>query len=57
MNKPQTIKNLCKEIRDYHLDKIEELCNDGRVEDARALYEEVREWLLKKENHKIITVE
>ena len=45
MNKLQTIKNLCKEIRDYHLDKIEELCNDGRVEDARALYEEVKEWL------------
>ena len=56
MNKPQTIKHLCKEIREYHLDRIGELCHDGRVEDASSLYDEVKEWLLKKENHKIITV-
>lgn len=56
MNKPQTIKNLCKEIRDYHLDRIEKLCHDGRVDDASALYDEVKEWVSKKENHKIITV-
>ena len=56
MNNPQTIKNLCKEIKSYHLDRIEKLCQDGRVEDARALYDEVNEWFFKKENHKIITV-
>jgi hypothetical protein len=56
MNKSQTIKNLCKEIKSYHLDRIEELCQDGRVEDASALYDEVKDWFFKKENHKIITV-
>jgi hypothetical protein len=56
MNKSQTIKNLCKEIKSYHLDRIEELCQDGRVEDAGALYDEIKEWVFKKENHRIITV-
>ena len=57
MNNPQTIKNLCKEIKSYHLDRIEELCHNGQVEDASALYDEIKEWFVKKENHKIITVE
>ena len=57
MNKSQTIKNLCKEIKSYHLDRIEELCHNGQVEDASALYNEIKEWFVKKENHKIITVE
>ncbi len=56
MNKPQTIRNLCKEVKVYHLDRIKELCHNGQVEEALALYDEVREWFLKKENHKIITV-
>ena len=57
MNNPQTIKNLCKQIKSYHLDRIEELCHNGQVEDASALYDEIKEWFVKKENHKIITVE
>lgn len=57
MNNPQTIKNLCKQIKSYHLDRIEELCHNGQVEDASALYDEIKEWFIKKENHKIITVE
>ena len=57
MNNPQTIKNLCKDIKSYHLDRIEELCHNGQVEDASALYDEIKEWFIKKENHKIITVE
>ena len=56
MNNPQTIKNLCKEIKSYYLDRIDKLCQDGQVEDAGALYDEMKEWFIKKENHKIITV-
>ena len=56
MNKSQTIKNLCKEIKSYHLDRIEKLCQDGQVENASALYDEVKDWFFKQKNHKIITV-
>jgi pentatricopeptide repeat protein len=56
MNKSQTIKNLCKEIKFYHLDRIKKLCEDGQVEDAFALYNEVKDWFFIKQNHKIITI-
>ena len=56
MNKSQTIKNLCKEIKSYHLDRIEKLCQDGQVENASALYSEIKEWVSEKEPHRIITV-
>ncbi len=43
-----SMKNLdleCTEITDATIDRIHSLCEDGRLEDAIALYDEYKEWI------------
>jgi len=42
------MKNLdleCTEITDATIDRIHHLCENGRLEDAIALYDEYKEWI------------
>lgn len=55
MNKKE-IKQLCEDIQKYYIDRICDLCEDGKVEDATSLYEEINEWLIEKDRPKILTL-
>jgi len=35
----------CSEISEYYIDRIHHLCECGRMEDAFALNQELREWI------------
>lgn len=44
MNKSQ-LRMMCQKQVDDCIDRMHELCYDGRSEDAKALYSEIQEWI------------
>ena len=48
---------LCKQRVDNIIDRMYELCADGRSEDARALYDEIRDWVIEKDDIEILSLE
>jgi hypothetical protein len=56
MNSTQMHK-LCKQRVDNIIDRMYELCADGRSEDARALYDEIRDWVIEKDDIEILSLE
>jgi hypothetical protein len=47
MNRAQ-LKKLCQSELDRIIDRMHDLCAEGRSEDASSLYEEIRDWI---DNH------
>jgi hypothetical protein len=52
----QQVKSLCENIRSYYVDRICDLCEEEKYEDANSLYEEIQEWLIEKTSPKILTL-
>jgi hypothetical protein len=39
------------------LDRVHELCEDGRSDDATALYMEIKDWIVQKNDIEVISLE
>ena len=48
----QTARQMCESIQKYYINRMCDLCEENRSEDATSMYEEIREWLCKKKNQK-----
>lgn len=50
------VKQMCENIQKYYIDRMCDLCEDDRSEDASSMYEEIREWLQEKDRPQILTM-
>ena len=41
----------------HHIDRMQSLCDEGRVKDAESIYVEIRDWIVEKENLTILSLE
>jgi hypothetical protein len=55
MSKRQ-VKLLCENIQKYSIDRMCDLCEESRYEDATSMYEEIKEWLIEKDKPVIWTM-
>jgi hypothetical protein len=44
-------------VVDDIIDRMHVLCADGRSDDAQALYSEIRDWIVKKNNIDVLSLE
>jgi hypothetical protein len=51
------IRKICDTTIQYHIDRMQDLCNEGRIADAESIYSEIRDWIIQKENLEIISLE
>lgn len=52
----QTARQMCESTQKYYIDRMCDLCEENRSEDATSIYEEIREWLMQEEKPKILTI-
>ena len=50
-------KKVCNEIIQSHIDRMHELCDNYNVDDAKSVYEEIREWVIQKENLEVLSLD
>jgi hypothetical protein len=50
------IKAICENVQRYYIERMCDLCEEGREKDALALHEEIEEWLMQTERPKILTL-
>jgi len=48
---------LCKKGVDEVIDRMHQLCAEGRSEDAQALYDEIRDWVIYKDDIEVLSLE
>ena len=53
----ENLDQKCTELTDECIDRIHTLCNDGRHEDAIALYDEYKEWICGEGPQQIFVIE
>ena len=41
---------ICNEVIDKYIDRMHQLCDENRVADAISVYDEIRDWVVQKEN-------
>ena len=51
------IKKICNSTIKHHIDRMQSLCDEGRVKDAESIYVEIRDWIVEKENLTILSLE
>lgn len=56
MNPTQMHKFCAKQV-DYVVDRMHELCADGRSQDAAALYSEIQEWVVQKGEIEVMSLD
>ena len=54
---PTQMRNLCQKGIDDIIDRMHDLCADGRSDDAQALYDEIRDWVVKKYDIEVMSLE
>ena len=54
---PVQMHRLCKDRVDAIIDRMHELCAEGRSKDAQALYDEIRDWVITKDDLEIMSLE
>lgn len=54
---PTQMHNFCAEQVDYVVDRMHDLCADGRSQDAAALYSEIQEWVVKKGEIEVMSLD
>ena len=55
--KKTKIKKICDTAIQYHIDRMQDLCDEGRAEDAFCVYGEIRDWIIQKDNLEVISLE
>jgi hypothetical protein len=56
MNSTQ-MKDLCQKGVDDIIDRMHDLCAEGRSKDAQALYDEIRDWVVQKDDIEVLSLE
>ena len=56
MNKPQ-LKQMCQVQVDNIIDRMHVLCADGRSDDASALYEEIKDWVVNNTEIEVMSLD
>ncbi len=56
MNRAQ-MKKMCQMQVDNIIDRMHDLCADGRSEDATALYEEIKDWVIHNTEIEIMSLD
>jgi hypothetical protein len=56
MNQAQ-MQRMCQNQVDNIINRMHELCADGRSQDASALYSEIQEWVIKNENMEVMSLD
>jgi len=56
MNSTQ-MHNLCRQRVDDIIDRMHHLCAEGRSEDAQALYNEIRDWVVQKGDIEVLSLD
>lgn len=56
MNKKQ-MQMMCQSRVDSVFDRIHELCDSGRVDDAAALYAEIKDWVVQKYDIEVLSLD
>jgi len=51
------IQHLCSKVVDDIIDRMHVLCADGRSEDAKALYGEIQDWIVKKTDIDVLSLQ
>lgn len=41
---------ICNNVINKYIDRMHYLCDDGRAADAISVYDEIRDWVVQKEN-------
>jgi len=50
------IHETCSQVIDDVIDRMHDLCAEGRVHDAIALYDEIRDWVVNKEEFDVLSL-
>lgn len=56
MNKAQ-LRKMCQVQVDNMIDRMHFLCADGRSDDAASLYAEIQDWVIKKHNIEVMSLD
>ena len=51
------VKKICEDVIQYHIDQMHSLSEDGKIQDAECVYEEIRSWIIDKENLEVLTLD
>jgi len=51
------IQYLCSQVVDDIIDRMHVLCSEGKSEDAKALYSEIRDWIVKKNDIDVLSLQ
>ena len=49
------MEQACNHLTDYHIDQINHLVDKGMIEEATAMYDELKEWIESPGQHEIFT--
>ena len=56
MNQTQ-MRRMCQNKVDDIIDRMHDLCNEGRTEDAAALYAEIQDWVVQKTDIEVMSLD
>jgi hypothetical protein len=51
------IQKMCNMLIDDHINRMHQLCDENRVGDAEAVYSEIRDWVIQKENIELLSLD
>ena len=51
------MKNQVSDIIDYYINRAQYLFNSGNKKDAQNLYNEIREWIIQKDDMEVVSLE
>ena len=51
------IKKICNDTIQQHIDRMHDLCEEGRTRDAECIYSEIRDWVIQKENLEVLSLD
>ena len=51
------VKKVCNSLIEQHINRMHELCDEGRIKDAESVYSEIRDWVIQKENLKVLSLD
>jgi hypothetical protein len=49
--------NLCQKEIDSRIDRMHELCAMDRIDDAKSLYDEIKDWIEPKEDIDVMSLD
>jgi hypothetical protein len=51
------IKKICNNTIQQHINRMCDLCEEGRARDAECIYSEIRDWVIQKENLEVLSLD